>query len=229
MTARRVWARAWVASEACLAHISLPAASQALLQQVAEAARGSPSPQRLLRRRLLSALAASALGMHPSEVQLVAGNDGIRRLAGRDVYASVASRPGWVAVALAGQPVGVDIELVREAAAAPALAQEGLDHNAGEAWLSSAGIWAAKEAYLKSLGKGLAAAEQGWRFGPCGAIQARGLPTHHAMLRSLPEAVAALVVDGMATPPLPRWLDHERPETGTAMPATAGQYRVLSV
>ncbi len=210
MSGAGLWAHAWVASKAHLARAPLPAASPALLWQVADADAGAASAERLLRRRLLAALGASVLGVHPDAIRLWAGDDGIRRIMGHgDVFASVASRPGWVAVALAGRPVGIDVELASEAAAAPALVAAGLAGPPGPGWHPPAGIWAAKEAYLKSLGQGLAAADRGWRLGPSGKIAGDGLPPGHAALLALPGAVAALVVDGLATPPMPLWLDRQ--------------------
>lgn len=125
-------------------------------QLVDSAASGAPG---VLRRQLLAALAARALGLPPADVRLTIDALG-RRMLGTGVYASVAYRPGWVAAALALAPVGVDIETAAEAEAAGAVALEGFagDDTALAARHGPAGVWAAREASLKSRGRSLGSA-----------------------------------------------------------------------
>jgi hypothetical protein len=159
-------------------------------------------------------LAADALDLHPADIRLEVAPDGRRRLSGGP-WASIASRPGWIAVALAPVPVGVDVELVSEADAAPDLVWAGLSSRPGAEWYGAAGIWAAKEACLKAQGLGLEAAERGWRFLAGGRVEADGLAAHRVVMRLLPGAAAALAVpygkedaapaSAGAAPPLEVW------------------------
>ena len=158
------------------------------------AASGRPG---VLRRQLIVALAHRALGLPIFEVRLVADARGRRMLGGQAVFASVAWRPGWVAAALAPGPVGIDIELIEDAAAARDVALDGFDGDAARlaAWNGAAGVWAAKEAVLKTHGRDLTTAPARWRFGD-GVVAARGLsPTRVKFARAGAACVALAAGD----------------------------------
>lgn len=73
---------------------------------------------RLLRRRLLRALAAARLGAPPEAVRLGRDAAGAPFVAGpRPLFASVSG--SFAAVAVCDRPVGVDVEAVEDAAASP--------------------------------------------------------------------------------------------------------------
>lgn len=80
--------------------------------------------------------------------------------AGTGLHLSLATRAGIVAVALAGRPVGVDVERVDTTAALPLAALHVLEREALAALpeqaraAAFARLWAAKEAYVKALGVG---------------------------------------------------------------------------
>jgi hypothetical protein len=158
--------------------------------QLADAAHGgAPS---VLRRQLLVVLAGRALGILPESVRLVPDARGRRMLAGQSAFASVASRPGWVAAALADVPVGIDVELVVEAEAAREIALAGFDGDATmlAAWHGPAGVWAAKEAALKAHGRDLTSSPGDWAFGDRMLSADRLLPTRILITASAGAVVA---------------------------------------
>ena len=116
------------------------------------------------RRLRLRELAARALGVEADAVR-IAHRDGLPpRLvapAGRGLHLSSASRGGWVALAVAPGPVGVDIEAVEDRAEIPygvLHPDEAADlrgRPGGERPRAFARLWTVKEAYLKALGTGL--------------------------------------------------------------------------
>lgn len=164
-------------------------------QLVDSAASGAPG---VLRRQLLAALAARALGLPPADVRLTIDPRGRRMLGSGGVYASVAYRPGWVAAALALAPVGVDIETAAEAEAAGPVALESFagDDTALASRHGPAGIWATKEASLKSRGRSLGSAPLLSPF-PGSKIEIIALGQAHG-LRC--EAVAAVAFGEPASP-----------------------------
>jgi phosphopantetheinyl transferase len=117
------------------------------------------------RRALLRALVAYVLGAAPDVVS-IAHEEGRapRLLVPEDAafHLSSASRDGLAALAVGRAPVGVDIELVEAATEPP----WHVLHPEERAWLMGlpagerergfARLWAAKEAYLKALGIGVA-------------------------------------------------------------------------
>ncbi|MBQ1544094.1 MAG: hypothetical protein IIZ63_18990 [Caulobacteraceae bacterium] len=98
---------------------------------------------RLLRRRLLRALAAARLGAPPEAVRLGRDAAGAPFVAGpRPLFASVSGSGPFAAVAVCDRPVGVDVEAVEDAAA-----------------LADLEAWCVGEAAAKAAG-------QGWRLAP---------------------------------------------------------------
>ena len=100
---------------------------------------------RLLRRRMLRALAARVLSV-PAEAIAFERRDGVTRItAPRPMCASAAGRGVWQAVALSAHPVGVDLELTANSGEAarlwPALApRKALEQwTAAEAWAKASG------------------------------------------------------------------------------------------
>lgn len=79
---------------------------------------------------------------------------------GTGLSLSLATRAGMVAVALAGRPVGIDVERVDEAGVPPLAVLHADERRAlaaraeRERPAAFARIWAAKEAYVKALGTG---------------------------------------------------------------------------
>ena len=132
--------------------------------QLADAAHGGlPSVRR---RQLLCALAARVLDITPVAVRLGIASDERRYVRGTNVFASVAYRSGVAAVALAHEPIGIDVESIDEALAAGSVALNGFDGNVSAlaAWHGPAGVWTAKEAALKALSKDLTNCIGQWRF-----------------------------------------------------------------
>lgn len=128
-----------------------------------------PGPERgaarLVRRRLLRALAAAVLDVHPDRVAATRDRAGRPALsAPAALHASVARHEGWAALALSPRPVGVDLEAARPAdplpldllppAEAAALRAE---PDAEARARRFARLWCAREAYLKAAGLGLGA------------------------------------------------------------------------
>ncbi len=180
------------------------------------------------RRRVLAALAAQALGAHPAMVELVTGDDGVRWLQllapdqhqpaqaepveagfragyGFDrlslsggIFASMASRGGWIVAVLAREPVGIDVETIAEAGAeaAGAAVLEGFDGELAD-WHGAAGVWAAKEAALKLAGRGIDTPAR-WQFGSGGRLT-RDDQRLAIAFYPLPGAVAAVALSGNNT------------------------------
>ncbi len=117
----------------------------------------------LVRRGLLRCLAARHLGLASQSVSIGYDAVGAPRLQAprSTVHVSAAHRDGWLAMAVAPQPIGIDLELVG-ASADPAWAMLA---DAERRWLEALPsstrsatflrLWTAKEAYLKALGLGL--------------------------------------------------------------------------
>jgi len=90
----------------------------------------------------------------------------LARPAGAGLHLSLATRAGFVALALAQHPVGVDVERVEPLAAPPLATLHPQEREALLALseparpLAFAQLWAAKEAYVKALGTGFARAPE---------------------------------------------------------------------
>ena len=116
--------------------------------------------RRLERRRLLRALAAEALNVHPDAVRIQRMADGTVRIREPEaLYASVSGRGAWTVLALGPRPVGVDVETCPPDTEPPfdllqPLEQEVIlaDPDPPRLFLR---FWAAREAYLKADGRGL--------------------------------------------------------------------------
>lgn len=143
------------------------AAARATREDLADAASLPPrrGAERLLRRRLVRALAALAFDIEPASVGFARAEDGTQSLvAPACAYCSVAGRDGWSVVALGPRPLGVDVEC---AAIAPPLpidlfeVSEQLAIHAlpiAERAEVFARLWVAKEAWAKASGRPLEAA-----------------------------------------------------------------------
>lgn len=114
-----------------------------------------------LQRRLAArALAARCAGADPSTIRIRYDAEGAPRVEGAGLFVSVSSRGPHAAIAIASQPVGVDLEPFD--AGAPVI-EDVLEKSERLALSKCAGgeraraflrIWTAKEAYLKALGRG---------------------------------------------------------------------------
>ncbi len=138
---------------------SLPAA-----WLVSTPARPATLPERsVLRRGMAARILARQLDLPPEAIAIGHDERGrplVAQPRGTGLHLSLATRAGMVAVALAHNPVGVDVEAVDEAAAPPL----GVLHADEMSWLSGqpperhalafARLWSAKEAYVKALGTG---------------------------------------------------------------------------
>lgn len=117
------------------------------------------------RRAALRTLAASALAVPADAVEVAHETGQPPRLvtpSGRLLHLSSSSRDGWAALAVAGMPVGIDLETTAPGYEIPDLVLHpdeilalrplrGIDQAR-----AFARLWSIKEAYLKALGKGLA-------------------------------------------------------------------------
>lgn len=116
-----------------------------------------------LRRGLARRIVARQLGCRAEGVAIAhdaAGRPLLDLPRGSGLHLSLATRAGIVAVGLAHQPLGVDVEQIDERAAPPldllhpeersALLAVGAAQRAR----NFASLWAAKEAYVKALGSG---------------------------------------------------------------------------
>lgn len=129
-----------------------------------DAARHAPAarPAFLARRALLRQAVGQAAGLPADAVVAAYDADGRPTLqTPHGLFVSAASRDGWVAVALARAPLGVDIEVIG-AAAEPAWAVLHPRERARiealpppDRWPAFLALWTAKEAYLKAIGLGL--------------------------------------------------------------------------
>ena len=165
-----------------------PLRGDALAASVAGGAR------QVRRRQLLTAL-ARRLGVALTGNALTVGPDGIRRLGTSALYASVTECTGWVAAIVAPTPVGIDLERVDEAAAGAAAVIDGIDVVNTAAWHGLAGVWAAREATLKAMGRDLTTDPKGWLFG-AGIVTAGRCRPHHVDLMVLPGRIAAAAYPG---------------------------------
>jgi 4'-phosphopantetheinyl transferase len=101
----------------------------------------------------------------PREVEFTTGAFGKPRVAGMPgLHLSFSYRRGWVAVAVADAPVGIDLELTADPGGLPDIAQrwfhpDELAHLAsrkGRAWTQEFfALWTRKEALLKAAGLGV--------------------------------------------------------------------------
>lgn len=117
----------------------------------------------LARRGLLRELAASRLSVPAAGVS-IGGPPGVGpelRAPAAGGFVSAARSRGWLALAAAPRPVGVDLE-VADQPAEPAWAVLAETERAvllrrppSERWIAFLRLWTAKEAYLKALGTGL--------------------------------------------------------------------------
>lgn len=116
-----------------------------------------------LRRETARRIIAGQFGLPVKAVEIVHDERGqplLRHPAGTGLHLSLATRGGLVAVALAGRPVGVDVERIDPAADPPLAALHPDERKALLALpaparpLAFAQIWTAKEAYVKALGTG---------------------------------------------------------------------------
>lgn len=133
---------------------------------IATQAQPANLPERAeLRRSLALKVLARQFGLAEDAVEIghePAGRPMIAAPHGSGLHLSLATRSGLVAIALAHQPVGVDVERIAPASEPP-LSVLHLDERR---WLESlpaparplafAQLWSAKEAYVKALGTGFA-------------------------------------------------------------------------
>lgn len=155
-------AQAWIGQPADVPPPAAPLEPTAL--DTAEALR-RPAALRaaFLNRRLLLRRFVAALTGCPAAAVMVASDAGRPCLQPplQGVFVSTASREGWVALALAASPVGVDVERVgpaREPAwnvLSPAEQAALRRRPKEERWPAFLTLWTAKEAYLKAIGLGL--------------------------------------------------------------------------
>lgn len=116
----------------------------------------------VLGRLGLRQLVGAALGLRPAEVKLQVDTRGKPYLPTAALHLSLAHSSDRVIYALAGRPVGIDLERARTHAHVPAIAQRYF-HPAERAFLADSGwqpqvfahLWTAKEAYGKAVGLGL--------------------------------------------------------------------------
>lgn len=120
-----------------------------------------------LRRMTARQLIARQFNLKPEAVELghdERGRPFIAHPAGTGLHLSLATRAGLVAVALAQNPVGIDVERIDPAAEPPLAALHPRESEALLALpeharpLAFAQLWSAKEAYVKALGTGFARA-----------------------------------------------------------------------
>ena len=125
--------------------------------------------ERLIRRRLLRALAGRALGVHPDAVIVERNTAGAPRIvAPEPLCVSHAGRAGWAALAIARTRVGVDVDLAAPESPLPL----DLLHPDDRARLAAlpapalprafAELWVVKEAYAKASGLTLDAVLAGY-------------------------------------------------------------------
>jgi phosphopantetheinyl transferase len=118
--------------------------------------------ERLLRRRILRALAARVFRVSPGEVGVARAEDGRPYLTGpTTTFASVGGRDGWAVIGLGPTPIGVDIESGRPKGPLPLdllhpSERQGLEPLLEPALAEAfARIWVVKEALAKAAGRPL--------------------------------------------------------------------------
>ena len=138
----------------------------ATADDLADAAPLTPSlgAARLHRRRLLRAYAARTLGVGSDEIRIERGRAGGQRIVAPELlFASIAARGAWTAIALSSHQMGVDIEtrLVEQPLPTALLHPREKDVLAklsgADRDLAFLRFWTAREAYLKAAGRGLPA------------------------------------------------------------------------
>lgn len=114
----------------------------------------------LERRTLLRAFAARCAGVASDAIRISYDEHGAPRVSGAPIFVSASSRGAYAALAVASSPVGVDIEPFDDAA--PVI-DDVLGKQERQALTKLDGdqrtlrflqMWAAKEAYLKAVGRG---------------------------------------------------------------------------
>ena len=153
---------------------------------VATPERPATLPERsAVRRGMAARILARQLGLPREAVAIghdARGRPLLEHPRGSGLHLSLATRAGLAAVALAHQPVGVDVEAVDTGTAPP------MDvlHPDEAAWLIAqpqderplafARLWSAKEAYVKALGTGFARAPESFAvsISPEGRLTVRG-------------------------------------------------------
>ncbi|POR48053.1 4'-phosphopantetheinyl transferase family protein [Bosea psychrotolerans] len=122
-----------------------------------------------LRRETARTIIAAQLGLPVEAIAIGHDERGRPLLAqpvGTGLYLSLATRAGFVALALAPHPVGVDIERLEPLATPPLAVLHPQERTALLTLhelarpLAFAELWAAKEAYVKALGTGFARAPE---------------------------------------------------------------------
>jgi 4'-phosphopantetheinyl transferase len=115
-------------------------------------------------RGLLRTILASCVGCEPAELSLVLRSGGKPELAGGEYQFNLSHAAGYGLIAVARQPVGVDVEPLREVANADGLVKRFFAPTEQTAFaaLSAANRragffrgWTGKEALLKAVGRGI--------------------------------------------------------------------------
>lgn len=152
---------------------------------VATPERPATLPERsALRRGMAARTLARQLGLPRDAIAIghdARGRPLVEHPRGSGLHLSLATRAGLVAVALAHQPVGVDVEAVDPGAAPPMdvlhpeEATRLLAQPQDERPLAFARLWSAKEAYVKALGTGFARAPESFAvsISPDGRVTVR--------------------------------------------------------
>lgn len=118
-----------------------------------------------LRRMTARDILARQLGVSAGELEIdhdAKGRPLLAGPAGLGLHISLATRLGFVAVALARQPVGVDVERIDQSSPLPFAVLHARERSAllalpePQRARAFARIWSAKEAYVKALGLGFA-------------------------------------------------------------------------
>lgn len=178
---------------------------------------------RLLRRRLLRALAARRLGLEPAEVRIGRGEDGRPVLPGPvPAFVSIGGRDGWAVIGLSPVPIGVDVEVSAPVGPYPLSLLhpeerrrlEGLpEPRRAEAF---ADLWVVKEALAKAVGAGLDEVLAGaptWPDGSDMRVSWNGWEACAALRRGQGMTAAAILAPPTAPAARP---SAPPPRTGTA-------------